>query len=51
LLDAGRRGEEKIVKMDSLWYKDAIFYADGTGDFAGARQKLDYLQDLGITCI
>jgi glycosidase len=48
--------------MDSLWYKDAIFYelhvrtfsdsnADGTGDFAGARQKLDYLQDLGITCI
>src|SRR5229473_2026443 len=48
--------------MDSLWYKDAIFYelhvrafadsnADGTGDFVGARQKLDYLQDLGITCI
>ena len=50
------------MKTDSLWYKDAIFYelhvrafadgnADGIGDFAGARQKLDYLQDLGITCI
>lgn len=50
------------MKTDALWYKDAIFYelhvrtfadsnADGIGDFAGARQKLDYLQDLGITCI
>jgi maltose alpha-D-glucosyltransferase/alpha-amylase len=59
-LEEGER--KKIVKMDSLWYKDAICYelhvrtfadsnADGTGDFAGARQKLDYLQDLGITCI
>ena len=47
---------------DSLWYKDAIFYelhvrtfydsnGDGVGDFPGATQKLDYLQDLGITCI
>jgi len=62
LLDAGRRGEEGTVKTDTLWYKDAIFYelhvrtfadsnADGIGDFAGASQKLDYLQDLGITCI
>ncbi len=50
------------MKTDTLWYKDALFYelhvrafadsnADGIGDFAGARQKLDYLQDLGITCI
>jgi maltose alpha-D-glucosyltransferase/alpha-amylase len=50
------------VKTDTLWYKDALFYelhvrafadsnADGIGDFAGARQKLDYLQDLGITGI
>jgi len=47
---------------DSLWYKNAIFYelhvrtfydsnGDGVGDFLGATQKLDYLQDLGITCI
>jgi maltose alpha-D-glucosyltransferase/alpha-amylase len=47
---------------DPLWYKDAIIYelhvkafndsnADGIGDFQGLIQKLDYLQDLGITCI
>ncbi|MGO8815472.1 MAG: maltose alpha-D-glucosyltransferase [Terriglobia bacterium] len=47
---------------DPLWYKDAIFYevhvrafcdsnGDGTGDFRGFAQKLDYLQDLGITTI
>ncbi len=47
---------------DPLWYKDAIIYQahvksffdsnnDGIGDFQGLTQKLDYLQDLGITCI
>jgi maltose alpha-D-glucosyltransferase/alpha-amylase len=47
---------------DPLWYKDAIIYEthvraffdannDGVGDFAGLLQKLDYLQDLGITCV
>ena len=47
---------------DPLWYKDAIIYelhvrafkdsnADGIGDFPGLMQKLDYLQDLGVTCI
>ncbi len=47
---------------DKLWYKDAIIYelhvkafadsnADGIGDFPGLMQKLDYLQDLGVTCI
>ncbi|MCJ7603720.1 MAG: maltose alpha-D-glucosyltransferase [Desulfobulbaceae bacterium] len=51
-----------IKKKDSLWYKDAIIYelhvkafcdsnGDGMGDFRGLRQKLDYLQDLGITAI
>ena len=50
------------MKTDSQWYKDAIFYelhvrafadsnADGIGDFVGAREKLEYLQDLGVTCI
>jgi len=45
-----------------LWYKDAIIYevhvrafydsnGDGIGDFRGLAQKLDYLQNLGITCI
>ena len=44
------------------WYKDAIIYelhikafcdgnGDGIGDFQGLLQKLDYLQDLGITAI
>jgi maltose alpha-D-glucosyltransferase / alpha-amylase len=47
---------------DPLWYKDAIIYElhvkafhdgnnDGIGDFGGLLQKLDYLQDLGVTCI
>ena len=47
---------------DPLWYKDAIIYelhvkaftdsnADGIGDFPGLIQKLDYLQDLGVTCL
>lgn len=47
---------------DPLWYKDAIIYelhvrafcdsiGDGTGDFRGLAQKLDYLQDLGVTTI
>ncbi|HXE73669.1 MAG TPA: maltose alpha-D-glucosyltransferase [Candidatus Nitrosotenuis sp.] len=48
--------------MSSLWYKDAIIYElhvrafydsndDGIGDFCGLTQKLDYLQDLGVTCL
>jgi maltose alpha-D-glucosyltransferase/alpha-amylase len=46
----------------SLWYKDAVVYelhvrtfhdsdGDGIGDFAGLTEKLDYLQELGITAI
>ena len=52
-----------IALDDNLhWYKDAIIYelhikafcdgdADGIGDFQGLLQKLDYLQDLGVTAI
>ena len=47
---------------NATWYKDAIFYevhvkaffdsvTDGIGDFGGLTQKLDYLQNLGITAI
>jgi len=47
---------------DPLWYKDAVIYevhvrsfhdanGDGIGDFAGLIEKLDYLQDLGVTCL
>ncbi len=50
-------------KTDRLtWYKDVIIYelhikafrdadGDGVGDFEGLMQKLDYLQELGITAI
>jgi len=45
-----------------LWYKDAIIYelhikafhdsnGDGIGDFQGLLEKLDYLEDLGVTAI
>jgi len=47
---------------DPLWYKDAVIYElhvkafydanhDGIGDFPGLLEKLDYLQDLGVTCL
>ena len=47
---------------DGLWYKDAVIYQlhvkaffdsnnDGIGDFAGLTEKLDYLQDLGVTAL
>jgi maltose alpha-D-glucosyltransferase / alpha-amylase len=54
---------EKTHIDDKLhWYKDAIIYelhikafndadCDGIGDFRGLLQKLDYLQDLGVTAI
>jgi maltose alpha-D-glucosyltransferase/alpha-amylase len=47
---------------DPFWYKDALIYelhvrafqdsnGDGIGDFAGLLSRLDYLQDLGVTCL
>ncbi len=47
---------------DPLWYKDAILYelhvksfydgnGDGVGDFPGLIEKLDYLEELGVTCL
>src|SRR6266581_4873984 len=47
---------------DPLWYKDAIIYelhvrafqdsnADEIWDFPGLTQRLDYLQELGVTAI
>jgi len=51
-----------LSSQSALWYKDAVIYqvhvrafydstGDGIGDFLGLAQKLDYLQDLGITAI
>jgi maltose alpha-D-glucosyltransferase/alpha-amylase len=50
------------LATDPLWYKDAVLYElhvraffdsnnDGIGDLPGLIQKLDYLQDLGVTCL
>ena len=47
---------------DTLWYRDAIIYelhvrafkdsnGDGIGDFRGLIQEMDYLQNLGVTCL
>ena len=52
----------EALPIDSLWYKDAVIYelhvktfhdsdADGIGDFRGLMEKLDYLQELGVTAI
>ena len=49
-------------ERDPLWFKTAVFYeihlrgffdanGDGSGDFRGLTEKLDYLQWLGIDCI
>jgi maltose alpha-D-glucosyltransferase/alpha-amylase len=49
-------------EQDPLWFKHAVFYEihirgffdgndDGSGDFRGLNEKLDYLQWLGIDCI
>ena len=58
------RRNERIpaVGDDPLWYKDAVIYelhvrafldsdADGIGDFLGLVEKLDYLEDLGVTAL
>jgi maltose alpha-D-glucosyltransferase / alpha-amylase len=50
------------LTSDPLWYKHAVFYEvltrgfqdsnnDGTGDFRGLLEKLDYIQWLGVDCI
>jgi len=49
-------------ETDALWYKDAVIYQlhvktfhdgnnDGFGDFKGLMEKLDYIQDLGVSAI
>ncbi len=55
-------GRQRGVEPGPLWYKDAIVYevhvrafhdanGDGIGDFRGLTEKLDYLQDLGVTAL
>ena len=53
---------DSLLIDDPLWFKDAIIYevpvrafadsdADGVGDLRGLTNKLDYLQELGVTAI
>ncbi len=53
---------ESLLEDDPLWYKDAVIYevhvkafsdsnGDGIGDLQGLTDKLDYLQDLGVTAL
>jgi maltose alpha-D-glucosyltransferase/alpha-amylase len=54
--------EKSDLEDNVHWYKDAIIYelhikafsdsnGDGVGDFQGLLEKLDYLEDLGVTAI
>jgi maltose alpha-D-glucosyltransferase/alpha-amylase len=54
--------QHSTLNDDPLWFKNATIYevpvrafadsnGDGIGDFRGLTEKLDYLQDLGITAI
>ena len=56
------KNDTLLLKDDPLWYKDAIIYelnvrafcdtnGDGIGDLRGVLEKLDYLQDLGVTAL
>ena len=51
-----------MIDSDPLWFKDAVIYQvhvkaffdandDGVGDFRGLTEKLDYIKELGATCI
>jgi maltose alpha-D-glucosyltransferase / alpha-amylase len=51
-----------VIDNDPLWFKDAVIYQvhvkaffdandDGIGDFPGLTAKLDYIKELGATCI
>jgi trehalose synthase len=52
----------RIAETSDLWWKNAVIYCldvetffdddgDGTGDFSGLTQRVDYLAALGVTCI
>ncbi|MCI0530371.1 MAG: alpha-amylase, partial [candidate division Zixibacteria bacterium] len=54
--------ELSLLDDDPAWFKDAVIYeqhvrtfhdsdGDGIGDFRGLTEKLDYLQDLGVTAL
>ncbi len=57
-----KSSESLLLQDNPQWYKDAVIYevhvraycdgnGDGIGDFPGLTEKLDYLQDLGVTVL
>src|SRR5262244_4249993 len=57
-----KSSESALLEDNPQWYKDAVIYevhvrafcdgnGDGIGDFAGLTEKLDYLEDLGVTVL
>jgi maltose alpha-D-glucosyltransferase/alpha-amylase len=58
----GKKRNDFQLDDNPLWYRDAIIYEvhvrafydsvdDGVGDFRGLTEKLDYVQDLGVTAL
>jgi maltose alpha-D-glucosyltransferase/alpha-amylase len=57
-----KSSDSVLLEQNPQWYKDAVIYevhvrafcdgnGDGIGDFQGLTEKLDFLQDLGITAV
>ena len=57
-----KSSESLLLEDNPQWYKDAVLYevhvrafcdgnGDGIGDFQGLTEKLDFLQDLGVTAL
>src|SRR5262244_3079551 len=57
-----KSSEPALLEDNPQWYKDAVIYevhvrafsdgnGDGIGDFLGLTEKLDFLQDLGVTAL
>jgi maltose alpha-D-glucosyltransferase / alpha-amylase len=57
-----KSSDSTILDDNPQWYKDAVIYevhvrafcdgnGDGIGDFRGLTEKLDFLQDLGVTAL
>ena len=52
----------RSIETGDLWWKNAVFYCadietfydwngDGCGDIRGMTERIEYLNDLGVTCL